>query len=599
MKKQQVIAVIMLLLVIIVGCENSSKNTTSEIGSSQSAISVVTIPQCDSIPAGVIGKDAARYDVYWGLLYVIPAHPMPGDEIYVAFETYEFDWGKIVFTRDDWSNSLEQNLVKWCDGDSRYKWYGASLGSYSGGTTIEFAIQYDPPSSYNYNHTDEIRWINNNDQNFKVFVNNGEHVIWAGDTHLRLNGTFIPADLAPVNQPLEVYTQTYPVGAATKVDLFYANNSLSWIVNATMLLESDFVGEFSQNSQWKALIPAELMNSGETINYWIRAEDSVGNIIWDSRNGQNYQVTPKSFNIAWVGGFGSYRPVDNGYSEGGFFNEDFSTSTGCWNHGASLSSYRERAVRVYVPGLTDRYFENEDHIRAASNVLKAEVYNNADIDGNWTTNSASFVKKEGNDFIYSFFSFNSLCSNYSYGDEHLGSNRYEFKVRFSSDGGENWFWRGSENGPIGGDNLILIYDADCSYFGDPFDCIPKTTGAHLSRQTEPNNLKFELDGNNSVVLTSSLENKYSEATIKNIRIKGPDADLFTLVVTNADTDEGLDLSTDYIVVKGSKLDFTVTYKPNESTPYHLPHMAEVVWNESAISSPVSEAVAIHLRGVTN
>jgi hypothetical protein len=122
----------------------------------------------------------------------------------------------------------------------------------------------------------------------------GPELIWLGDTHLGYDGWWIPSRLVMSDRPLEVYAQTYPMGAAAEVRLYWADPAQASIRSAVMTFDSDRAGPFHHNTQWKAVIPASELAADQRIDYWVRAEDRSGAVLWDSRDGLNYSVTPRS-----------------------------------------------------------------------------------------------------------------------------------------------------------------------------------------------------------------------------------------------------------------------------------------------------------------
>src|SRR5690606_33327556 len=135
--------------------------------------------------------------------------------------------------------------------------------------------------------------------------------------------------------------------------------------------------------------------------------------------------------------------------------------------GVSFGQYVERAVRVYAPGLTDLDYDNDEEARTHAASIRVEAFTDAR-PGGWTALPAKFATRSGNDFVYSFRFVEFYPNECVRG---LEPGYYRYKLRFSTDGGETFTWLGTELGPDGGDDLMLSYDAQCSYFGDPFDCI--------------------------------------------------------------------------------------------------------------------------------
>ncbi len=431
-------------------------------------VSVVSLDLCPSAPTVLQEQVAHRYDSYPGAVYLAPAYPRPGDELFVvvAFPSYHLldrSSARIHMTTDAWAAQQELEMERHCT--ERDEVFVASLGRYDAGSTVEFAVRVQDL------YLGSDLWLNNHDQNYRFAVQSAPALAWLGDTHVRVAGQYIPSELVPADQPVGIYTQTYPMGAASQVELFVRLPGQADAQKFLMTIDMDFAGPQGSNSQWLATVPAELLPGGQQIDYWIRAEGENGEVIWDSRDGRNHQLNPQSYSVVWAGGFGAYRPASDGYQQGALFNADDSTSIGCWNHGASLSSYRERAVRVYVPGLTDRAYSDSEILKGAAAIIRVEAFANLGDAGEWIAIPARrFAKQIGNDFVYGFFPFIQFCNGGGFSSVADGS--YQFKLRFSTDNGKTWFWRGSNNGPLGGENLTLNFAQRCSYFNDPTDCLP-------------------------------------------------------------------------------------------------------------------------------
>src|SRR5690606_34514868 len=100
------------------------------------------------------------------------------------------------------------------------------------------------------------------------------------------------------------------------------------------------------------------------------------------------------------------------------------------------------------------------------------------------------------------------------------------------DGGETFTWLGTELGPDGGDDLMLSYDAQCSYFGDPFDCIPNESS--VARQLD-GTIRFTTDE-----ATHESEVELSERSLSGVRLTGPDADQFAVRIVDVASGTSVD-----------------------------------------------------------
>jgi len=441
----------------------SEPSDTAEMTAGSSALLGGRIPDCVGLPR--VDRTRDGYVIGSDRGWIVPAHPAVQEEIFVAYRLARAYQSRahVRFTTDGWRTSRDLDLREWCsDPADPFVLVGYSIGSFPQGTHVELAIAVEPLDA-----SQPTEWLNNERANYALDVGAHPGIEWVGDAHLRINGETITAASAPAGQPLQVYAQTFPAGPM-HMSLFVSDSNGT--TEVPMALERDGAGSNGNNSQWRGTIPAERMRAGQRLQYWIRATDLNGKEAWDSNNGANYRVTPRAYPVMWAGGFGQYRPTDRSYREGSLFLADGSTSFGCFNHGASASSYVVRAVRVYVPGITDR----ADVPPGASSILRAELYTDLREGGRgWHAVPATFARKLNNDFIYTFMSYGELCGG---GVEAAGSRiadgSYGFKMRFSTDNGATWFWRGTDNGPNGGNDLGISFRARCGYFGDPLDCLP-------------------------------------------------------------------------------------------------------------------------------
>ncbi len=417
---------------------------------------------------------------------------------------------------------------------------------------------------------------------------------WVGDTHARVRGVWLPPTVDPAAATdLAIYTQTYPVGAAAKVELFWADSSYASIGSAEMVNDADYVGAYGSNSQWRATLPGGALVDGSTTFYWIRAEDHAGGVLYDSRGGANFELHPRRYEVGWIGGLGSYRPVNGDYVVGGLFNDDGSTSTGCWNHGVSMSSYRSRAARVWVPGLTDRDWSQEE-LAAVSAMIRFEVFTDARAEG-WSAIPAELVRREGNDFLYQFqfVWFTPVCV------EGLGEGTFGFKLRASTDDGQSWFWSGTGPGPLGGYDLLVQYAPRCSYFNDPYDCIPTETD--LTRRL-PGGPVREWHGTPigaTSTFTKELIGGERSVVVSDLELAGPDADQFRFEVYDVTAGEYADPSGPFDLGEGDELRLILVHAPTVSSPGVLPQQATIVWTETSQAPPQSlHVTGIYLRGTT-
>jgi len=585
-KRRSTLALALIVIGTGVGCAGDEPAVVHQ----EQALSA--LPECVGAPAAAVGATARAFVERPAEVYLIPAHPRPGDQVFVAVRTNTYPVVAPVVARltsDGWATAADVALDSWCERDS-YIYHGVELGSYSEPTTIELALRLHEV----YPVWERDVWLDNGGANYQIEVARAPELAWVGDTHLRVDEHYIPSELTPANRDLEVYTQTYPVAAAQRVELFWADEDYASIQSVAMTGDAEWVGDNGNNAQWKATIPAGDMNAGRAVHYWIRADDSAGNVLWDAGDGANYTVVPRSFDVVWVGGLGNYRPSSDAYREGGNFNDDDSTSTGCNNHGASISSFSARAVRVYVPGLTDRDF-GDGELEGAARLLRVELYTDASVDG-WTAMPARFARVQGNDFIYRFqwvrFGPPSCIPG-------LAAGNYGFKIRVSGDGGETWFWRGSEDGPAGGDDLVVQYSGGCSYFNNPFSCLPTTTDITSRLGGRAANVRLDAASTGAVVTHTRTLSSSSLRTLGELELVGADADLFALALFDDATGAALELSVSHEIGPDRALRLEVSYAPTRANRGALPHQADVHWREVQTTPYAMETAAtgMYLRGV--
>jgi hypothetical protein len=140
-------------------------------------------------------------------------------------------------TSNGWGQQTDLPLADWCDVPNGLRYHGATLGAWAAGTVLEVAVRLDAQDgSHNQ------RWLNNGGRNYRVEVRAPTALGWVGDTHLRISEQTIPADLVPGGQALEVYTQTWPMGAAEHVTLHWANANYSKMGSATFGFDLERAG---------------------------------------------------------------------------------------------------------------------------------------------------------------------------------------------------------------------------------------------------------------------------------------------------------------------------------------------------------------------
>ncbi len=464
---------------LVSGC--SASDVDSTIGTSSNPLEIRTIDSlCVGTPETLRGQSATQLDLGMpsyaapARIFVTPASPTPSDNITVVAQTPDEQpiasklTVRIRYTIDGWRSFANRDLSELCSDALGRRTYFVSLGPQPSGTQLAFALYYEkyegpglPPRT---------GWLNRGGENFLIAVQDPPQLKWVGDSRLAQAGVFANDDRVVAYQPLQVYTQTNPLGAASEVFLHVADASYASTETIVMALSAHGIGPAGANAEWVATIPPNRLKPAQELRYWVRALDHQGNEKWDSNNGLNYAVVPKALATGSIGAFGAYRPSSGDFvTPSSLFNRDLSTSIGCWNHGASVTSYLARAVRVHVPGLTDRDAPSPEEVSRLAALLQVEAVSNASRGRSWTVYPAHFATQTGADFAYTFFEYSALCGGSEDASRGIADGDYEYAVRVSSDGGRTWSWRRGENGQ----NLKVRFSCDCSYFNDPADCISR------------------------------------------------------------------------------------------------------------------------------
>ena len=113
-------------------------------------------------------------------------------------------------------------------------------------------------------------------------------VAWVGDTHVRYDGQWIPEAAVMTARPLDVYSQTWPSGAASEVLLSYRRGA-SEIVRVPMALDREHAGASGDNTQWRATIPPAALD-GADVEYWVEATGADGAALGEPAP---HRVTPR------------------------------------------------------------------------------------------------------------------------------------------------------------------------------------------------------------------------------------------------------------------------------------------------------------------
>jgi hypothetical protein len=317
----------------------------------------------------------------------------------------------------------------------------------------------------------------------------------------------------------------------------------------------------------------------------VSATDSQGKTLYDSRDGANFEVTPRAFPAPTVVAYGSWRPTSRSFTEGGLFLRGGATAIGCQNNGASLSSYVERAVGVHVTGLTDRAYPDDASRQAAAKILRAEVQLDANMPG--ATSALQFQAQRGSEFVYSFFSFNRLCSLGADGAGVLADGRYTWRLRFSLDGGRTFSQVG---------DWPLQFGRWCSYFGDAFGCHPPSNTYYSFDYAPGSVVRIDAPRGMATTVTATVTNKLQTAiNFNQLSLVGTDSSLFTYRVMDAQG-RVIDPARPFSMKPGEPLRFEFTLTAVESSG-PLPWSAELKWLRVPQGGSLSVETLFYLRGV--
>lgn len=288
----------------LLGCSSAPAVDEAVAQSASSPIEVAQVAPCGTLPAAFANQPAYRFPTYsgsGGALLLGPAHPKPGDELFVVYQgvlPYRSESATVRMTSDAWKTQADRPMTQYCDNGSSGRVFGLSLGQFSDGAAVELAVNHK---------TDDYgsEWWNNGGTNYRIEVHTPGPLAWLGDTHLRFDGVYVPSDMVTGGRALSVYTQSYPAGAAKGLKLYWADERYGAVKSADMALDAEGVGPSGKNAQHRATIPTSDVVTGHALHYWVRAEDFGGKVLWDSRDGANYDVVPRAFSVGWIGGFGS------------------------------------------------------------------------------------------------------------------------------------------------------------------------------------------------------------------------------------------------------------------------------------------------------
>lgn len=252
--------------------------------------------------------------------------------------------------------------------------------------------------------------------------------------------------------PLKIYLETYPSYPGFDIVLVYTRDGFSTLTKRQFVYLPDKRRLSNPNNALYAVeIPPHELNTYDTFEWWIEAFDG-NKISYYSNYGNNFRFRPRKIqffspHLEYAKIILPQECIINALPEPLVIEKEQKKE-----HEDKIVSHEVR-VSIAVPGITDRYYpNNEDRFVAASIAIKAEAY--SDIfsgvpDKEFLSFPLSFRSQKDGKFEYAWNLQPVLICNPKPG-------RYSYKIRFSSDG-ENWYWLGTQEGPLGGrDRAIII-----------------------------------------------------------------------------------------------------------------------------------------------
>ena len=150
-------------------------------------------------------------------------------------------------------------------------WWHANLGSFPGGTVVEYAIAViDCQGNY--------RWDSRNGQNYRATVKTAPALQWIGNTTTwPVQGSITAAT------DLWLNTETWPKGAGVSGKIVYTTNGTTWLTK-----DLNKAGVHVNNDWWNANLGK--FASGTTIRFAVMVKDGNGQERWDNNGGKDYTV---------------------------------------------------------------------------------------------------------------------------------------------------------------------------------------------------------------------------------------------------------------------------------------------------------------------
>jgi Family of unknown function (DUF6209) len=207
----------------------------------------------------------------------------------------------------------------------------------------------------------------------------------------------------------------------------------------------------------------------ENIWFWTNNLDSSGCSEWDSDFGLNYMYPvftqeTVSQDISWAGNF-QFVWLANG--EASFLGDVDPAYYHASLAGAEVANWVQ--AEVYVPGITERTYQNDDVERQIADlVLLASVNTNAfsaDLGGGpdaaLSMSKLSYVGKAGNNFVYKWV---PASLTWNLGGAPLPDGAYEYFLNFIMKGSSTPSLIGKPDAPEQARTMVLSQDLECSLF---------------------------------------------------------------------------------------------------------------------------------------
>jgi hypothetical protein len=241
-------------------------------------------------------------------------------------------------------------------------------------------------------------------------------------------------------------------------------------VQNVSLYDGDYYAGEAAIRQPQVPVPADATQ----VQFWFSNTDRAGCSAWDSNFGNNYVfdiVAPQAASpaVGWAGDFDFVIAWGNGDTRHGDRDPAY-----YWNSMEGAPSSSRVEVQVWIPGITDQVYANDEAVRtAAQSRVKAEVLTDALAGAAWGAQDLRFVRKQGNNFLYAFDFWRMRYQIYH--NPPIADGLYHYFFRFSTDSGVTWYEAGKQ-----GDRtrrFVVAQQQDCTLFPDnaPSGCPQQRT----------------------------------------------------------------------------------------------------------------------------